>query len=46
MNKYILRSEDAKGQHGSCGWLLKWEVGTKWIKSPGNLGWWCGMFIT
>ena len=38
MNEYTLYSKDAIEQRSSTGWLLKWNLGDKWIKSPGFIG--------
>lgn len=35
MNKYVLDKADGIGGHASAGWLIKWNLGDVWVKSPG-----------
>ena len=34
---FKLRSEDAIAERASTGWLMKWDLGDYWIKSPGYI---------
>ena len=42
INKYILYYKDAISKYGSTGWVLKWDLGEIWVKSPGYFVGWCG----
>lgn len=35
LKEYKLRLADAIPQRASTGWLMKWNIGNRWIKSPG-----------
>lgn len=35
MTEYKVSRQNAIGGRNSVGWLLKWKIGDKWIKSPG-----------
>lgn len=37
MNEYIVSSSNAIKSSHSNGWLMKWNIGDKWLKSPGYI---------